>query len=101
MKTQDTPKKPQRPYRKSRSPERGVEPVDRARDLRQKETESERTAWYLLRSLRFKGFKFRRQHPIGQFIVDFCCPQRHLIVELDGSVHRQPSQAKWDLRRDG
>jgi len=53
-----------------------------------------------LRTVRFKDFKFRRQHPLGKYIVDFCCPRRHLVVELDGSVHGQPSQATWDKRRD-
>ena len=91
---------PVRPRRKTRSPARTVLQIDRARDLRQTETESEQAAWHLLRSLRLKGFKFRRQHPVGQYIADFCCPQRRLIVELDGSVHGQPSQAKKDARRD-
>jgi very-short-patch-repair endonuclease len=53
-----------------------------------------------LRTLRFRGFKFRRQYPVGRYIVDFCCPQRRLVVELDGSVHAQPSQTKRDARRD-
>jgi very-short-patch-repair endonuclease len=72
----------------------------KARELRRPETESEKVAWRLLRTLRFKGFKFRRQHAVGQYIVDFCCPQRRLIVELDGSVHAQPSQTQRDTRRD-
>ena len=88
------------PRRKRRSIARGGKLIDWARDLRQTETETEQTAWRLLRTLRFKGFKFRRQVPIGQYIVDFYCPQRRLIVELDGSVHGQPSQAKRDRRRD-
>jgi len=54
----------------------------------------------LLRTLRFKGFRFRRQHAVGGYIVDFCCPKRHLIVELDGSVHAQPSQTRRDAGRD-
>jgi very-short-patch-repair endonuclease len=54
----------------------------------------------LLRSLRLKGFKFRRQHPVGQFIADFSCPQLRLIVELDGSVHGHSSQEKLDAVRD-
>ena len=79
--------KPEQPRRKYRSIERGVVQIDRARDLRKTETESEQAAWRLFRSIRFKGFKFRRQHPLGQYIVDFYCPQRRLVVELDGSVH--------------
>ena len=92
--------KPEQLRRKSRSFERGALQIDRARDLRQSETESEKEAWRLLRTSRFKGFKFRRQQPLGHYIVDFYCPQRRLVVELDGSVHGQPSQARRDTRRD-
>ena len=74
--------------------------ITRARDLRRTATEAERIAWRLLRSLRSRGLKFRRQHPIGSWIADFCCPQRGLVVELDGSVHGQPSQARRDTQRD-
>jgi very-short-patch-repair endonuclease len=91
---------PVRPRRRTRSPARAVLQIDRARELCQTETESEQAAWQLLRGLRLKGVRFRRQHPLGQYIADFCCPQRRLIVELDGSVHGQPSQAKKDARRD-
>jgi len=74
--------------------------IDKARELRACQTAAEQAAWYLLRSLRLKGFKFRRQHPVGPYIADFCCPQHRFIVELDGSVHGQPSQAKRDECRD-
>ena len=74
--------------------------IAKARELRRNETESEEVAWRLLRTLRFNGFKFRRQHAVGQYIVDFCCPQRRLIVELDGSAHAQPSQIKRDTSRE-
>jgi len=97
--TTGTSKTP-RPHRERRSPARTALHIDRARDLRQTETESEQAAWRLLRTLKLDGFKFRRQHPVGQYIVDFCCPQRHLVVELDGSVHGQPGQAKRDTCRD-
>ncbi len=91
---------PERPRRKRRSLARGAVQIARAHDLRKKETESEQAAWRLLRTLRFKGFTFRRQHAVGLYIVDFCCPQRRLIVELDGSVHGQPSQTRRDGCRD-
>jgi uroporphyrinogen-III synthase len=87
-------------FRRRRSLARGPVQIARARDLRQTETASEQAAWRLLRNLRLKGFKFRRQHPVGQYIVDFCCPQRRLIIELDGSVHGQPRQARRDTMRD-
>jgi very-short-patch-repair endonuclease len=87
-------------FRRHRSLARRRAQIARLRDLRQNETECEKAAWRLLRQLRLKGFRFRRQHPLGQYIVDFCCCERRLIVELDGSVHAQPSQAKRDTTRD-
>jgi very-short-patch-repair endonuclease len=83
-----------------RSLARSEAQIAKARELRRHETESEKVAWRLLRTLRFKGFKFRRQHAVGQYIVDFCCAQWRLIVELDGSVHAQPSQTRRDASRD-
>ena len=74
--------------------------IERARALRQTATEAGTRAWYLLRKLRLKGFKFRRQHPIGSYVVDFCCAERRLVIELDGSIHAQPSQIRKDRIRD-
>jgi very-short-patch-repair endonuclease len=54
----------------------------------------------LLRSAEFRGFKFRRQHALGPYVVDFYCPQRRLVLELDGEAHRQPIQTRKDVRRD-
>ena len=88
------------PYRKTRSLARTTGQIDKARELRRSSTEAEQAAWPLLRKLRLKGFRFRRQHPVGPYIADFCCRERRLIVELDGSVHGQPSQARSDVRRD-
>ena len=89
-----------RPHRKTHSLERSATQIDKARELRHTPTDTERAAWSLLRGVKFKGFKFRRQHALGRYFVDFYCPQRRLIVELDGSVHVQPAQARRDLRRD-
>jgi very-short-patch-repair endonuclease len=50
--------------------------------------------------LRLKGFKFRRQHSIGNYVVDFCCAERRLVIELDGGIHSQPSQALKDQTRE-
>ena len=88
------------PYRKTRSLARTAGQIDKAREFRQTPTETEHAAWHLLRGLRSRGFKFRRQHPAGPYVADFCCTELHLIVELDGSVHGQPSQARSDARRD-
>ena len=55
----------------------------RARDLRKNSTDAERHLWYYLRANRL-GFKFKRQVPIGEYIVDFVCLEKRLIIELDG-----------------
>ena len=60
---------------------------DRARRLRRDETEAERTLWARLRERRLIDAKFRRQHPVGPFVTDFCCSERGLVVELDAGQH--------------
>ncbi len=70
---------------------------DRAQNLRRNQTDTERKLWTHLRASRFKQFKFRRQHPIGPFIADFCCPSRGLVIELDGGQH--DSGAPRDAQR--
>ena len=69
----------------------------RARELRQEATPAEETLWQALRGRRLGGRKFRRQHPLGPFIADFCCPEARLIVEVDGSVH--DGQGEHDAAR--
>ncbi len=61
--------------------------VPAARILREWETPTERMLWDALRGRKLAGLKFRRQHPIGPFVADFCCPDRRLIIELDGEIH--------------
>lgn len=72
---------------------------ERARRLRRDQTDLERKLWYALRNRRFDGFKFRRQQPIGPYIVDFVCFDRKLIIELDGSQHGAEKNAAYDARR--
>ena len=74
-------------------------PTPRVRDLRRQETAAEKLAWRLLRD-RCAGLKFRRQFPIGNYVVDFYCFEVCMAVELDGSAHAQPSQAKKDRAKD-
>jgi adenine-specific DNA-methyltransferase len=62
---------------------------NRARELRQHQTDVEAKLWLRLRDRQLCGVKFRRQHPIGPYIVDFCCPDRCLVVELDGGHHAE------------
>jgi very-short-patch-repair endonuclease len=71
--------------------------IDRARKLRRDLTFPERLLWHGLRGRRLAGLKFRRQHPIDRFIVDFVCLERRLIIELDGDSHI--GQAAYDLHR--
>jgi very-short-patch-repair endonuclease len=61
----------------------------RARQLRRDQTDAEQRLWAKLRDRQLGGAKFRRQHPIGYFVADFCCPQRKLVVELDGGQHAE------------
>ncbi|MGV8074636.1 MAG: endonuclease domain-containing protein [Syntrophobacteraceae bacterium] len=70
---------------------------EKARSLRKNQTDAERRLWYHLRDRRLAGYKFRRQHPIGPFIVDFVCRESWLIVELDGGQHA--SQVEEDRNR--
>ena len=58
-----------------------------AKRMRSTSTEAEARLWWHLRAARFRGLKFRRQQPIGDYIVDFICFERKLIIEVDGSQH--------------
>ena len=64
-----------------------------ARPLRHRMTDAERTMWFELRDRRLGGLKFKRQWTIGQHVVDFCCIDRRLIVEIDGGQHNRDSDA--------
>ena len=76
---------------------RGHRPHTRERELRQSSTEAEQRLWYLLRDRRLKGFKFRRQHKIGPYYVDFVCLKARLVVEADGGQHT--ARASYDAAR--
>jgi very-short-patch-repair endonuclease len=69
----------------------------RARAMRAHETEAERALWRLLRDRRLQSMKWRRQVPLGPYIVDFVCFEHRLIVECDGSQH---AENRHDVRRD-
>ena len=58
-----------------------------AKKLRRDMTDAEKRLWSILRSKQFLGLKFRRQHPVGPFIVDFVCLEKNLIIEIDGGQH--------------
>ena len=74
--------------------------LTQARDLRRHLTRAETYLWSALRRKQLGGLKFRRQHPLGPYIVDFFCVAARLAVELDGGVHRDESSQDHDARRD-
>src|SRR5512147_1111061 len=69
-----------------------------AREMRHPQTPAEATLWHALRN-RKTGFKFRRQHPIYRFIIDFYCAKAKLLIEIDGESHLEPSQEEYDKAR--
>ena len=79
---------------------RCVKSVSRARQLRRKQTWAEKALWRLLRDRRFSGYKFRRQHPLGDYYLDFYCAEARLVLETDGFGHGHPNQQKHDAQRD-
>ena len=69
----------------------------RARSLRKNMTNVERLLWQRLRDRQLGGYKFRRQHPIGPFFVDFVCLEKELVIEVDGGQHAKNVEA--DVKR--
>ena len=69
-----------------------------ARNLRKNMTDSEKQLWQFLRQRQVNGYKFRRQAPIGPYIVDFVCYEKRLILELDGGQHQD--NVAYDASRD-
>jgi very-short-patch-repair endonuclease len=73
--------------------------VKRARGLRRASTEAEKLLWQKLRARQLGGAKFRRQTPIGPYIVDFVSFEHRLVVEIDGGQHNMPQGRQHDLKR--
>ena len=71
-----------------------------AKKLRSDMTLFEQKLWFYLRAKRFYNLKFRRQMPIGNYIADFVCTEKMLIIELDGSGHLTERQTEHDIGRD-
>jgi very-short-patch-repair endonuclease len=71
-----------------------------AKNLRKRTTDTERRLWQHLRAKRFAGLKFRRQEPIGAYIVDFVCFGKKVIVELDGGQHALRAEMENDSKRN-
>jgi very-short-patch-repair endonuclease len=74
--------------------------TQRARALRKRSTDAEKLLWRYLRAKQLGKVKFRRQQPIGQYIVDFVCFSHKLVIELDGGQHAQPNEQVNDQQRD-
>ena len=70
------------------------------RALRSNATSAEAALWKYLQKSQLRGRKFRRQHSIGTYVVDFYCPPEKLAVELDGEVHSDPGRREYDAERE-
>jgi very-short-patch-repair endonuclease len=75
------------------------EQVAFARELRQKYTDAEKALWMRLRNRQMEGVKFRRQQPIGSYIVDFASFERKIIIEIDGGQHNEETMKERDAER--
>jgi len=73
--------------------------VEKARDLRRRLTPPEARLWFAIKGGKLEGLKFRRQHPIGAYVLDFYCAAARLAVEVDGQGHDHPDQIAADRRR--
>ena len=72
----------------------------KAKSLRSNLTPAEFRFWNYVRSKKMAGFKFRRQHPLGNFIADFYCHRLRLVVEIDGNIHERQDNKEYDKERE-
>ncbi len=72
---------------------------DRRRDLRKRATSQEDLLWEKLRNRKL-GPKFRRQHSVGRYILDFYCKEKRLLIEIDGGIHEKKENKEYDTVRD-
>ena len=73
--------------------------TQRAREMRRNGNSAERRMWSILRARRMSSFKFRRQHALGSYIVDFICLKARLVIEVDGDTHGTDESPVLDARR--
>jgi very-short-patch-repair endonuclease len=78
---------------------RKVQPVSLAKGLRINQTTAEELLWYRLRDSRLDGHKFRRQQPLDDYIVDFICFEKKLVIEVDGGQHNEETAIEKDKSR--
>ncbi len=72
---------------------------ERAKAFRKALTPPEARLWLYLKERKLRGLRFRKQHPVGPYILDFFCVEAALAVEVDGSIHEQPERAAHDQQR--
>lgn len=77
-----------------------IEIIRRAAVLRKNTTEAEQLLWSKIHKNQINGLRFRRQHPIGKFIVDFYCHELLLVIELDGAIHNNLEVSERDEGRE-
>jgi len=70
-----------------------------AKSLRKNMTQQERKLWHILRNHKFYGYEIRRQYPIGDYIVDFICRSKKIIIEIDGGQHNTDKIINYDKNR--
>ena len=73
--------------------------LEASRRLRKELTPAEARLWAALRQGGIPGMRFRRQHALGRFVLDFYCPKQRLAIEVDGAVHDDQQQAEYDAAR--
>jgi len=74
---------------------------EKARALRKNGTKAEDILWQAVRNRKIGGLKFRRQHPFEEFILDFYCNEKNLVLEIDGDYHLSSEQKEYDENRTG
>jgi very-short-patch-repair endonuclease len=70
-----------------------------SKELRKRQTDAEGRLWYFLRGRNLEGYKFRRQHRLGRYIVDIVCLDKKLVIEVDGGQHNEVSNQEQDTKR--
>ena len=73
--------------------------IENSRQLRKNMTPQEKRLWSAIRNRQFFGYRFRRQFPIGQYIVDFICREKKIIIEIDGGQHKEDIKIYYDNKR--
>ena len=86
--------------RKKHEPSTPPHVYEVARKLRSEQTPTEKKLWDALKNRQLNGLKFRRQHPIGGYVVDFYCPEKKLVIEIDGEIHNDPDRKDYDWVRE-